>query len=283
MEKRRYGRTNHLSTLAVFGAVALGKLDQPQADEVIQKVIDAGINHIDVAPSYGDAEVRLGPWMPQIRKDVFLGCKTMNRDKNGAIKEFHQSLMRLQTENFDLFQLHAITTIEELDACTAKGGALEGVIELQDQGLTRFIGITGHGMDAPAIFIEALSRFDFDSVLFPINPTLFAKDSYREDALALLDLCEEKDVGVMIIKSVAKEPWGDQEQRYHTWYVPFDDEEKIKKNVHFALSQKLAHICTPGDYRLLDMVFNSCESFKPMTQGDQKALIKAQADLELIF
>lgn len=283
MEKRRYGRTNHLSTLAVFGAVALGKLDQPQADEVIQKVIDTGINHIDVAPSYGDAELRLGPWMHQIRKDVFLGCKTMNRDKDGAIKEFHQSLKRLQTENFDLFQLHAITTIEELDACTAKGGALEGVIEMQDQGLTRFIGITGHGMDAPAIFIEALSRFSFDSVLFPVNPTLFAKDSYREDALSLLDLCEEKDVGVMIIKSVAKEPWGDREQRYHTWYAPFDDEKKIKKNVHFAVSQKLAHICTPGDYRLLDMVFKACESFEPMTQDEQEALIKAQADLELIF
>jgi predicted aldo/keto reductase-like oxidoreductase len=283
MEKRRYGRTNHLSTLAVFGAVALGKLDQPQADEVIKKVIDAGINHIDIAPSYGDAEVRLGPWIPQIRKDVFLGCKTMNREKDEAIKEFHQSLKRLQAESFDLYQLHAVTTIEELDACTAKGGALEGVIEMQDQGLTRFIGITGHGMDAPAIFIEALSRFDFDSVLFPINPTLFAKEAYREDALALLDLCEEKDVGVMIIKSVAKEPWGDHQQRYHTWYAPFDDEEKIEKNVHFALSQKLAHICTPGDYRLLNMVFKACESFEPMTKDEQEALIKAQADLELIF
>ena len=283
MEKRRYGRTNHLSTLAIFGAVALGKLDQPQADKVIQIVIDAGINHIDVAPTYGDAEIRLGPWMPKIREDFFLGCKTMEREEKGAVDEFHRSLERLQVEYFDLYQLHAVTTMDELDSCTSKGGALDGVRKMRDEGLTNFIGITGHGMDAPTIFIEALSRFDFDSVLFPINPALYAEDSYRENAAVLLDLCQEKDVGVMIIKSVAKEPWGDREQRYHTWYEPFEDREKIQKNVHFALSQKLAHICTPGDYRLLDRVFEACKSFKQMSEREQEKLIQDQSDLELIF
>lgn len=283
MQKRRYGRTNHMSTLAIFGAVALGQLDQPQSDHIIQMVIDAQINHIDVAPTYGDAELRLGPWMPKIRKDFFLGCKTMQRDKKGAIDEFHRSLNRLQVEHFDLYQLHAVTTMDELDACTSKGGALEGIRKMRDEGKTKFIGITGHGMEAPAIFIEALSRFDFDSVLFPINPILFANETYRNSAKLLLDICQEKDVGVMIIKSVAKEPWGDREQRYHTWYVPFDDQESIQKNVHFALSQKLTHICTPGDYRLLDKVFNACESFEPMTQSEQKMLIQAQSTLESIF
>ena len=283
MEKRRYGRTNHMSTLAVFGAVALAKLDQPQADSVIQKVIDAGVNHIDVAPSYGDAERRLGPWMPKIREEFFLGCKTMERDKQGAIDEFHQSLTRLQVDTFDLYQLHAVTTMDDLDACTKQGGALEGVLKMRDKGLTKYIGITGHGMNAPKIFIEALSRFDFDSVLFPINPALYANDEYREDSENLLDLCQEKDVGVMIIKSVAKEPWGNREQHYHTWYAPFDDEENIQKNVHFALSKKLAHICTPGDYRLLDKVFKACETFKPMAEKEQEDLIQAQSNLEMIF
>ncbi len=283
MQKRRYGRTNHMSTLAIFGAVALGQLDQPQSDRVIQMVIDAQINHIDVAPTYGDAERRLGPWMPKIRKDFFLGCKTMQRDKKGAIDEFHRSLDRLQVDYFDLYQLHAVTTMDELDACTSNGGALEGVRKMRDEGKTKFIGITGHGMKAPAIFIEALSRFDFDSVLFPINPALFANETYRNSANSLLDICQEKDVGVMIIKSVAKEPWGDHEHRYHTWYVPFDDQESIQKNVHFALSQKLTHICTPGDYRLLDKVFNACESFEPMTRSEQKKLIQAQSKLESIF
>jgi len=283
MKKRRYGRTNHMSTLAVFGAVALGQLDQPQADQVIEGVINAGINHIDVAPTYGEAERRLGPWMPKIRKDFFLGCKTTQRTKKGAVDEFHQSLERLNVDHFDLYQLHAVTTMEELDACTSQGGALKGVRKMRDEGLTKYIGITGHGMDTPAIFIEALSRFDFDSVLFPINPALFANETYREDAMTLLDLCQERDVGVMIIKSVAKEPWGEREQDYHTWYAPFDDEENIRKNVHFALSQKLAHICTPGDYRLLDKVFNACKTFKPMTEKEQEELIQAQSDLELIF
>jgi len=283
MEKRRFGRTNHMSTLAIFGAVALGKLDQDQADRVIQKVIDAGINHIDIAPSYGDAELRLGPWMPEIRQDFFLGCKTMHREKKSAIEEFHQSLERLQVDYFDLYQLHAITSMAELDACTLPGGALDGVQEMRDEGLTKNIGITGHGLDAPKVFTEALNRFDFDSVLFPINPALFANDAYREDALNLLDLCEDKDVGVMIIKSVAKEPWGDDEHRYHTWYAPFDDAETIQKNIRFALSQKLAHICTPGDYRLLDKVFKACEAFAPMTPGEQEALIKDQSELDLIF
>jgi len=283
MQKRRFGRTNHLSTLAVFGAVALGRLDQSMSDQVMQKVIDAGLNHIDVAPSYGDAESRLGPWMPRIRDDFFLGCKTMQRTKDGAIHEAHQSLERLQVEHFDLYQLHALTTMEELDECTMRGGALEGVLEMRERGLTQFIGITGHGMQAPAIFIEALSRFDFDSVLFPIYPALYADEDYRMKAQELLDQCEEKDVGVMIIKSVAKEPWGEQEQRYHTWYVPFEDEQIIQSNIQFVLSQKLTHICTPGDYRLLDKVFTACEKFEPMPPEEQEHLIWEQADFALIF
>jgi len=283
MEKRRFGRTNHMSTLAVFGAVALGQLDQPQADQVVQQVIDAGINHIDIAPSYGQAEARLGPWMPEFRERFFLGCKTMERTRQGLIDEFHESLDRLQVNKFDLYQLHAITTMEELDACTQPGGALEGAREMREEGLTTYIGITGHGMQAPEIFLEALSRFDFDSVLFPIYPALFDNEGYRTDALALLEACEEKDVGVMAIKSIAKELWGDREHRYHTWYVPFEEEEIIQKNVNFVLSQKLTHICTAGDYRLLGKIIEACENFEEMTPKEQAEVIEQQADLELIF
>lgn len=283
MEKRRFGRTNHMSTLAVFGAVALGQIDQTEADKAVQQVIDAGINHIDIAPSYGQAEQRLGPWMPRIREDFFLGCKTMERTKQGAIEEFHESMARLQVDAFDLYQLHAVTTMEELDQCTQSGGSLEGVIEMREQGLTRFIGITGHGIQTPTIFIEALRRFDFDTVLFPIYPALLANDEYRTQTLALLDICEEKDVGVMAIKAICKEPWGDREQTYHTWYVPYDDMATIQKNVNFVLSHKLTHVCTVGDYRLLGMVLDACEKFQPIDAAEQDALIKEQADLELIF
>lgn len=283
MQKRRFGRTNHMSTLAVFGAVALGQLDQPAADKVVQQVIDAGINHIDIAPSYGQAEQRLGPWMPSIRENFFLGCKTTERTKQGAIDEFHESLTRLQVDAFDLYQLHAVTTMEELDQCTQAGGSLEGVLKMREQGLTRFIGITGHGMHTPAIFIEALRRFDFDTVLFPIYPALLANDEYRTQTLALLDLCEEKDVGVMTIKAICKEPWGDREKQFHTWYVPFEEPETIQQNVNFVLSHKLTHYCTAGDYRLLDKVLIACENFQPMNAAEQDALIKEQSKLELIF
>lgn len=283
MEKRRFGRTKHMSTVAVFGAVALGQLSQPEADQAIRDVLDAGINHFDVAPTYGEAESRLGPWMPKIRDAIFLGCKTTQRSKKGALNEFQQSLERLQVERFDLYQLHAVTEMIELDKCTKKGGALEAVIEMREKGLTDYIGITGHGLHAPAVFLEALNRFNFDSVLFPINPTLFADAIYRRDAMALLERCAEEDVGVMIIKSVAKEPWGEREHTYHTWYMPFEQEQQIQENINFALSFDLAHICTPGDYRLLDKVFTACEEFEPLDEEEQAALIEDRSIFETIF
>jgi len=283
MKKLRFGRTNHMSTLAIFGAVALGQLDQPLADQTIQQVLDSGINHFDIAPSYGNAELRLGPWMRDIRDKVFLGCKTTQRSHAGAVSEFNQSLHRLRVDAFDLYQLHAITTMEELNACTQTGGALEGIINMREQGLTRFIGITGHGLQAPELFIEALSRFDFDSVLFPLYPAVFSNESYRTKALELLDLCADRDVGVMTIKSVAKEPWGNQKQKYHTWYAPFEDPQLIQENVDFVLSHKLAHLCTPGDYRLLGMTLDAVENFSPISQEEQRKVIEKRSKYKLIF
>jgi aryl-alcohol dehydrogenase-like predicted oxidoreductase len=283
MRKRRFGRTNHNSTLAIFGAVALGKLDQTEADHTIQKVIDAGVNHIDIAPSYGQAEERLSHWMPSIREKFFIGCKTMERSKQGAIKEFHTSLARLQLTHFDLYQMHAVTNMVDLDECTGKGGVLEGIIQMKEEGLTKFIGITGHGLQAPTVFLEALYRFDFDSVLFPLNPNLFSIPEYREKALLLLDECESKDIGVMTIKSVAKMPWGEEEHLYHTWYRPFEDGSIIRKNVDFVLSYPLTHICTVGDYRLLGEVLDACEDFSPMSPIDREQLIEQESELESIF
>jgi aryl-alcohol dehydrogenase-like predicted oxidoreductase len=151
METRQLGRTGHMSTIAVFGAAAFWEISQADADQALESVIAAGINHIDVAPSYGQAEMRIGPWMPRERGRFFLGCKTMERTKEGAWKEMQASLKRLQTETFDLYQFHAVTTMEELDAITMKGGALEAFVEARRAGLTKFIGITGHGAESPKI------------------------------------------------------------------------------------------------------------------------------------
>ncbi|MGB6421299.1 MAG: aldo/keto reductase, partial [Anaerolineales bacterium] len=169
MEKRRLGRTGHLSTVAIFGAAAFWDVDQSEADQIMELVISHGINHIDVAPSYGLAEVRLCPWLSRERDRFFVGCKTMERSKEGASMEMRQSLDRLNIDHFDLYQIHAVTNLEELDAVTRPGGALEAIIEAREAGLTRSIGITGHGVDAPALFLEAIRRFDFDTVLFPLN------------------------------------------------------------------------------------------------------------------
>ena len=159
METRRFGRTGHMSTVAIFGAAAFWEISQADADKVMEQIIEAGINHIDVAPGYQQAEMRIGPWMPRERGRFFLGCKTQERTREGAWKEMQESLKRLQTESFDLYQAHAITTMEELDAITMKGGALEAFVQARQEGLTRFLGITGHGVNAPQIYLEALRRF----------------------------------------------------------------------------------------------------------------------------
>lgn len=272
-----------MSTLAIFGAAALSEVSQQEADRVMEMVIEAGINHIDVAPSYGQAEQRIGPWMPRERERFFLGCKTMERTKDGAWNELRDSLKRLQTEQFDLYQLHAITSMEELDACTMAGGALEAAIEARQQGLTRHIGITGHGIDAPAIYIEALKRFDFDSVLFPLNFVQMSDPAFRKDAETLITLCKEKDVGTMLIKTVTKGPWGEKQKTATTWYEPFDKLEEIQQAVNFALSYEVTGLCTAGDIKVLPMVLEACRNFVPMSQSEREAMIQSGQQFEPLF
>ena len=186
MQTRIFGRTGHASTVAIFGGAVLGKLDQATTDQVVRQMLDAGVNHIDIAPSYGNAEALIGPWMPQIRKDFFLGCKTTQRTQAGAAAEMRESLRRLRVDSFDLFQAHAVTSMAELDLVTGPGGALEAMVAAKQAGLTRFLGITGHGYQSPVVFLEALRRFDFDTVLFPINFVQYADPVYRQNAEALL-------------------------------------------------------------------------------------------------
>jgi aryl-alcohol dehydrogenase-like predicted oxidoreductase len=283
METRRFGRTGHLSTVAIFGAAAFSKISQADADKVMEMVIEAGVNHIDVAPSYGQAEERIGPWMPRERGRFFLGCKTMERTKEGAWNELQQSLKRLQTESFDLYQFHAITTMEELDAVTMKGGALEAFVEAREAGLTKFIGITGHGVDAPQIYLEALRRFDFDSVLFPINFVQMANPEYRNYTEELIETCKSKDVGTMIIKSITKAPWGERQHTATTWYEPFDQMNEIQRAVNFVLSYDVTGVCTAGDTRILPMVLNACKNFTRLTDSERKEMIQSGKQYEPLF
>ncbi len=283
METRRFGRTGHMSTVAVFGAAAFWEISQEDADKVMESVIAAGINHIDVAPSYGQAEIRIGPWMPRERSRFFLGCKTGERTKEGAWKEMQESLKRLQTETFDLYQFHAVTTMEELDAITMKGGALEAFVEARRAGLTKFIGITGHGANAPQIYLEALRRFDFDSVMFPLNFVQFANPQFRKYAEELIAVCKAKDVGTLIIKSVTKAPWGERQHTATTWYEPFDQSDQIQPAVNFVLSHDVTGLCTAGDTRVLPLVIKACENFSRLSQEEMEQMIATGNQFEPLF
>ena len=283
METRRFGRTGHMSTIAIFGGAAFWEISQEEADKVMESVIAAGINHIDVAPSYGQAEIRIGPWMPRERERFFLGCKTMERTKEGAWKEMQASLQRLQTKAFDLYQCHAITTMEELDAVTMKGGALEAFVEARREGLTKFIGITGHGVNAPQIYLEALRRFDFDSILFPLNFVQMANPEYRKYAEELIATCKTKDVGTMVIKTITTGPWGERQHTATTWYEPFDQGAEIQRAVNFALSYEVTGLCTAGDIRVLPLVIQACENFAHLSQPEREEMIKSAGQFEPLF
>jgi aryl-alcohol dehydrogenase-like predicted oxidoreductase len=283
MEKRQFGRSGHMSTLAIFGAAAFSEISQEAADQVMEQVIEAGTNHIDIAPSYGRAEERVGPWMPRERDRFFLGCKTMERTKEGAWDEMQRSLKLLQTETFDLYQCHAITTMDELDAVTMKGGALEAFVEARQRGLIKFIGITGHGADAPKIYLEALKRFDFDSVLFPLNFVQMGNPEFRKHAEELIAVCREKDVGTMVIKAITKGPWGDKHKTATTWYEPFAAAEDIQPAVNFALSYDVTGLCTAGDTRILPLVLDACNNFKRLDNAEMDEMIQSAQRYEPLF
>ena len=283
METRRFGRTGHQSTVAIFGAAAFWEVEQKEADRVMEMIIAAGVNHIDVAPSYGQAELRIGPWMKHERERFFLGCKTMERSREGAWRELHKSLELLQTDHFDLYQCHAVTTMDELDSLFVKGGTMEAMIQARERGLTKFLGITGHGADTPRIQLEALRRFDFDSVTFPLNFVQLAIPDFRKNAEELIRVCRAKNAGTMIIKSITKGPWGDKQHTATTWYEPFDLMEEIQNAVNFVLSHDVTGLCTAGDTRLLPMVLKACENFTSLTDTEREAMITRGARLEPLF
>lgn len=283
MEKRRLGRTGHMSSVAIFGAAALRQATQWEADATLQQVTAGGVNHIDVAPSYGLAEERLAPWLVQERDRFFLGCKTQERTRAGAAAELQRSLDRLQVDAFDLYQLHTITCLEVLDQVTGPGGALEALLDAREEGLTRFIGITSHFQDAPSVLMEALSRFDFDTVLFPLSFVQYAVPAFRRSASELLLHCRERDVGVMIIKAIARGPWEDRPKAYNTRYEPFENASQIRTAVRFSLSHDVTGICTAAEATLLPLILEACERFTPMSAVEQHGLVESAVGREPFF
>jgi aryl-alcohol dehydrogenase-like predicted oxidoreductase len=259
VQQRRLGRVGHQSSVLIYGAAALGEVDQDTADASVRLALDAGINHFDVAACYGQAELRLGPWMPDIRDRIFLATKTGLRDRDAAWTQINHSLERLRTDHLDLIQVHAVGDLEELDLVTRPGGSLQAVVRARDEGLAGAVGITGHGHQAPATHLEALARFPFDTVLSPLNHVLGRDPAYLADYQALVAEVQAQDVGLMIIKAVSRRNWPEPEGHgYATWYEPFDDQEGVGAAVAWVLSHaEVTGLATPGDVRLLPLVIEA--------------------------
>jgi aryl-alcohol dehydrogenase-like predicted oxidoreductase len=284
IERRRFGRTGHMSSAVIFGAAALGRVDQGTADRVLELLLEHGVNHIDTAPRYGDSELRIGPWMDRHRDEFFLATKTGERGFEAARAEIRRSLERLRTDQIDLLQLHALVHPDEWERALSPGGALDAAIEAREAGLVRFIGVTGHGWNVAAMHRRSLERFDFDSVLLPWNWHCAHHETYAADFEATLKLCVERDVAVQTIKSIARGPWAAGVTRNRTtWYQPLEDEGAIRAAVRWVLGRPGIFLDSVGDVGLLPAVLRAAASEAPVPDDAAMAKLAERAGLATIF
>jgi len=275
--KLTFGRTGHLSTRTLFGSAALSEVSQADADRTMEALYKYGINHIDTAASYGDSELRLGPWMASHRNDFFLASKTGERTYKEAKESIYRSLERLQTDHLDLIQLHAVIEDDEWNLALGPGGALEAAVEARQQGLVRFIGITSHTLRAPMIHQRSLERFDFDSVLLPYNFMLMQNPTYATDFENLFELAQAKNVAVQLIKTAQRRPWSNQPHFAATWYEPFTDQASIDLAIHWAMGRSGAFINTAGDIHVLPRVLEAASHFDQVPANAQmQAMTQSQ-------
>jgi aryl-alcohol dehydrogenase-like predicted oxidoreductase len=281
--KQPFGRTGHMSTRTIFGAAALSQVTQAEADQTLDLLLEYGINHIDTAASYGDAELRIGPWMAQHRQDFFLATKTGERTYEKARDEIRRSLERLRVDQVDLLQLHYLVDPEEWKVAMGPGGALEAAIEARDEGLTRFIGVTGHDTAVPKMHMRSLERFDFDSVLLPFSYLMMQNPQYAADFEALMEVCKERNVAVQTIKSLVRRPWGEREQTRATWYEPLEDQTAIDRTVHWVLGRPGIFLNTVGDIHVLPKVLDAANRFEARPPEEEMEALEERLDMAPLF
>lgn len=271
LPQRALGRTGHHSSILALGGFGLSFLGQSEANGVVDDALARGVNHFDVAPSYGDAEMKLAPSVARHRGHMFLACKTRERRAGAAREELQRSLERLRTDHFDLYQCHAVSDAFDLERLLGPGGAIEAIDAARAAGLTRFVGITGHHC---AVLRQALERYPFDTVMFPLNPIQAADPRPATDYRPLLRTAVERGVGAIAIKATARGPWpnGDAPS-YTTWYRPFDQPERVAERLAFTLSHPVATCVLPGDVRLWPAIFGAAERFTPMVEAQLEAMI----------
>jgi aryl-alcohol dehydrogenase-like predicted oxidoreductase len=260
IERAEFGRTGHQSSRAIFGAAALSRMSQERADELLPVLSELGVNHLDVAAAYGDAELRLAPWLVGRRHEFFLATKTGDRSGPDARASLERSLERLGVDQVDLIQLHNLVEEDEWQVAHGPGGAVEALAQARQEGLVRFIGVTGHGLRIVRMHLRSLERFDFDSVLFPCNFSLLADDGYRADVDELLAVCNERRVAAQAIKSVARRRWGDDAQPRFSWYEPLPAGPALQRAVQYVLARPQLFLITSSDARLLRPILEAASS-----------------------
>ena len=283
IEKIPFGKTGHHSSRAIFGSASLAAVNQFEADRALDTLLEFGINHIDTAPKYGDAELRVGAWMKRYREQFFLATKTNERTYKDAKEQFQRSLDRLQVDHVDLLQLHNLTDIVEREIIMRPGGALDFLIEAKEKGLTRFIGITGHGLNSPKFHRQTLERFAFDSVLLPCNYLLMQNRNYTSEFEKLTSYCHERQIAVQTIKAIAKGYWGNRTRSRSTWYEPLTDEDAIAKCVHWVLSVPRIFLNTVGDLTELPKFLKAAASFEKCPSMTEMDEVVEKMDMQTLF
>jgi aryl-alcohol dehydrogenase-like predicted oxidoreductase len=284
IEQRAFGRTGHMSSEVIFGSAALWSASQSEADRGLDLLFEYGINHIDTAMQYGDAELRIGPWMKNHRKDFFLASKTMERGYAEAKESLHRSLDRLQTDHVDLFQIHALIHPDQWDRAFAPGGVLEAIIEAREEGLVKHIGVTGHGWQVAAMHRRSLEKFDFDSVLMPWNWYCAQHPTYAADFETTAKLCKERNTAVQTIKSLARGPWPSKMARRRiTWYEPLEGEDDIRTAVDWVLGRPDIFLITTGDLGLLPTLLRAAAERGEKPDDAAMAAFEEKTGLATIF
>lgn len=270
-----FGRTGHLSSRILLGAAAFSAISQAETDAAMELALSMGVNHVDVAASYGEAELRVGSWIKRHGRPFFLATKTGERTEAKAREGIYRSLQRLQVDQLDLLQLHNLVDAQEWETALGPGGALDAAVRAREQGLVRFIGITGHGVQAPSMHRKALERFDFDSVLAPFSFVMAQNEQYRSDFLSLLELCQSRSVAVQTIKSIVYSPWGESTPDRATWYRPLENQADIDRAVHWVLGHAGLFLNSAGDIHLLPKVLDAASRFvTPPTDDEMQSQVE---------
>jgi len=284
MDTAPFGRTGHHSTRVIFGAAALGAMRQEKADQVLDILLEYGINHIDTAASYGDSELRIGPWMAQHRQRFFLATKTGDRTASGARDSLHRSLERLRVDRVDMIQLHNLVDEAEWTTALGPGGALEALVEARAQGLVRFIGVTGHGTRVADMHRRSLERFPFDSILLPYNFIMMNTPEYAAEFEAVVARCAARGIAVQTIKAVARRRWQDGDtQRRFSWYEPLKEPEAIRRAVHFVMSRPGFFLNTSSDATILRTILDAALQASPPPPSTELAADVARYAMEPLF